>query len=86
MLHKEFSLRIFIAAAALILFAFPQPGHSEDKIQADAGASGSVRTSSDDQEARSLALAKEARDRSEALERARDRKMREVSKSICIGC
>jgi hypothetical protein len=31
-------------------------------------------------------MAKAARDKSEALERARDRRVRQISKGICNGC
>ncbi|EIM31205.1 hypothetical protein MicloDRAFT_00001950 [Microvirga lotononidis] len=34
----------------------------------------------------SAALAAKARQKAEAAERARDRKLREVSKGICTGC
>jgi hypothetical protein len=34
----------------------------------------------------SAALAAKARQKAEAMERARDRKMREISKDICTGC
>jgi hypothetical protein len=85
-LHQELSLKIFIVATSLGLVIFPQFGHSEEPTRVGAGASSSVQISPADQAVRLSAMAKEARDKSEALERARDRKMREISKSICIGC
>lgn len=85
-LHQERLLRIFIVAAALGLLALPRPGHSEEKTKTDLGTPRAVRISPADQAVQSSAMAKEAREKAEALERARDRKMREVSKSICNGC
>jgi len=79
-------LRIFIIAAALGILTFPQPGHSEEKTRGELDAAGSVKLSPVDQAAQSAAIAKEARDKSEVLERDRDRRMREISKGICIGC
>jgi hypothetical protein len=79
-------LRIFIVAAALGFLALPRPGHSEEKARVDPSVSMLVRISPADQAIQSSAMAKEAREKAEALEQARDRKMREVSKSICIGC
>jgi hypothetical protein len=79
-------LRIFTVVAVSGLLAFPHPGHSEEKTGVDMGASRPMKISPADQAAQSAAMAKEARDKSEALERARDRKMRDLSKSICVGC
>lgn len=86
LLHQELSLRIFIVAAALGVLALPQPGHSEEKPAVDPGISRREAISPADQAVQSSAMAREAREKAEALERARDRKMRAVSKSICVGC
>jgi hypothetical protein len=85
-LHQELSLRIVIAAAVLGLVAFPQVGHSEEPTRVGVGASRAAQISPADQAVQLSAMAKDARDKSEALERARDRRTREISKSICIGC
>jgi hypothetical protein len=85
-LHEELSLKIFTAAAAVIMLSLPQTGHAEEKIKMELDASSSMKISPADQAARSDAMAKQARDKAEALERARDRKMREISKGICTGC
>jgi hypothetical protein len=79
-------LRVFIVAAALGFLALPRPGHSEEKNRMNAEASKSEKTSAGVQADQSSAIAKEARNRSEALERTRDRNMRKVSISICVGC
>jgi hypothetical protein len=85
-LHEELSLRIFIAAAALLMLSFPQVGNSQEGTEAELDSSRPVKLSPADQAIRSDALAKEARDKAETLERARDRKMKQISKGICTGC
>jgi hypothetical protein len=85
-LHEELSLRFFTVVAALGFLLLPQDSHSEEKTSAESSASRPIRLSPAEQSARSAVMAKEARDKAEALERARDRKMREISKGICIGC
>lgn len=79
-------MKILIVAFAFGLLALPLPGHSEEMTKVDLGAAKPVKTSPADQAIQSSAMAKEAREKAEALERTRDRKMREISKSICIGC
>lgn len=86
MLHEEHSLRFFTVIAALSMLLLPQDGHSEEKTSVASSAPRSVRPSPAEQAAQSAAMAKEARDKAEALERARDRRMREISKGICSGC
>lgn len=85
-LHEEPSLRAFTVVAALGLLLLPQSSFAEEKISAESGASRPVRLSPADQAAQSAAMAKEARDKAEAMERARDRRMREISRGICTGC
>ncbi|KLK89858.1 hypothetical protein AA309_29010 [Microvirga vignae] len=79
-------MRFFTVVAALGLLLLPEGSHSEEKTDAESNASRLVRLSPADRAAQSAAMAKEARDKAEALERARDRKMREISKGICTGC
>jgi hypothetical protein len=80
------SLKIIMASAALVVFFLPQAGHAAEKARVEAGVSTAGRSSPADQAARSAAMAKEAREKAEVLERARDRRMREISKGICTGC
>lgn len=79
MLHQELSLIIFIAAAVLGLVAFPQFGHSEETTRVGVAASRSAQISPANQAIQLSAMFKDAHDKSEALERARDRRMREIS-------
>jgi hypothetical protein len=79
-------LRIFYTAAALAMLLLPQAGHSQENTGAEPGVSGSTKLSPADQAIKSDAMAKAARDKSDALERSRDRKMRAISKGICTGC
>lgn len=79
-------MRIFIAAAALGILVLPQAVHSQQKAGTGVSTSAPAETSPADQASRSDAMAKEARDKIEALERSRDRKMRAISKGICSGC
>ena len=85
-LLRSISLRIFTVAAALGILTLPQPGHSEETTKAELSASRTVTISPADQAAQSAVMAKEARDKAEALERARDRRMKAISQGICTGC
>jgi hypothetical protein len=85
-LHRELPLRFFTAVVALGMLAFAQPGHSEEKTRGEMNASKTAKFSPADEAARSAAIAKETRDKNEAVEHARDRKMRAISRGICTGC
>jgi hypothetical protein len=80
------SLKIIMVSAALVVFFLPQTGHAAEKARVETGVSTASRTSPADQATRSADMAKEAREKAEVLERARDRRMREISRGICTGC
>lgn len=86
MLHEELSLRIFYIAAALAMLLVPQAGHSQEVPTTNAVVSGANGLSPADQAIKSDTMAKAARDKADALERSRERKMRAISKGICTGC
>ena len=79
-------MKISILSIAMALLLVPQLGHAEERAGSAPSASKAVRLSPADQASQSAAMAREARDKAEALERARDRRMREISKGICAGC
>jgi hypothetical protein len=82
-------MRIFALVAMLGLLCLPQAGQAQDKAAAGPEASKAeaakvgAKLPSPEQ---SAAMAKSARDKAEALERARDRRVRQISKGICSGC
>ena len=77
-------MRILALAAMLGLLCLPQAGYAQDKAAANPEASkAGAKLPSPEQ---SAAMAKSARDKAEALERARDRRVRQISKGICSGC
>jgi hypothetical protein len=76
-------MKTFALAAMLCLLCLPQAGRAEDKAADGPEASRAARIPTAEQ---SAVMAKAARDKSEALERARDRRVRQISKGICTGC
>lgn len=64
----------------------PQTGLAAPAAGADPAAARTGKLSPIDQNAQSTVMAKEARDKAEALQRDRDRRMKEISKGICSGC
>lgn len=79
-------MRHFTFATVLGLVLSFQAAHSQERPAAAAGPLEAVTLSPKEKAAHSAALAKAARDKEEELERARDLRMREISKGICTGC
>jgi hypothetical protein len=77
-------MRIVALAAMLGLLCLPGAGYAQNKAAASpAAAKVQAKPVTTEQSAE---MAKAARDKSEALERARDRRVRQISKGICNGC
>jgi hypothetical protein len=77
-------MRIFALAAMLCLLYLPGAGHAQDKAAAKPeAAKPEAKLPTAEQ---SATMAKAARDKAEALEQARDRRVRQISKGICTGC
>ncbi|MCB5174592.1 MULTISPECIES: hypothetical protein [Microvirga] len=78
-------MRILTAAVFLALLAGPQAALAQPRTAPDMS-----RTKADTltpfTSKESAALADRARERSEALERARDHRMKTLTRSICTGC
>ncbi len=78
-------MRVMTITALMALSVLSSAAHALDKAAPEAlSPKAPLRQSYTAEE--SAALAAEARQKSDALERARDRRMREISKGICIGC
>jgi hypothetical protein len=77
-------MRIVALAAMLGLLCLPGAGYAQNKAAANPEAA-KVQAKPVTTE-QSAEMAKAARDKSEALERARDRRVRQISKGICSGC
>ena len=77
-------MRIVALAAMLGLLCLPGAAHAQNKAAATPeAAKAQAKPVTVEQSAE---MAKAARDKSEALERARDRRVRQISKGICNGC
>jgi hypothetical protein len=80
----EAFMRILALTAMLCLLCLPGAGRAQDKAAAKpeaAKAEAKLPTAE-----QSATMAKAARDKAEALEQARDRRVRQISKGICTGC
>ena len=77
-------MRVVALAAMLGLLCLPGAGHAQNKAAANPEAA-KVQAKPVTVE-QSAEMAKAARDKSEALERARDRRVRQISRGICTGC
>ena len=77
-------MRTVALAAMLGLLCLPGAGYAQNKAAASPEApKAQAKPVTTEQSAE---MAKAARDKSEALERARDRRVRQISKGICNGC
>ena len=81
-------MRILTLAATVGLLCLPHAGYARDKAAVNPQASPEAakteaKLPSPEQ---SAAMAKSARDKAETLERARDHRVRQISKGICTGC
>jgi len=78
-------MRVLQTIVLLAIIVLSSVANAQDKAAPDAQsrkASPSQQFTAEE----SATLARTARDKAEALERARDRRMRAVSKGICTGC
>ena len=75
-------MKIVALAATLCLLCLPQAGFAKEKAAASTEAKAAGVPSAEE----SGAMAKAAREKSEALERLRDARVKRISKGICSGC
>jgi hypothetical protein len=79
-------LKILTVASVLALWAFTHGAHAQDRAKSvDQGAASTSRIGADIAQD-SAVQANAAREKSEALERARDQRLRRATRSICSGC
>jgi hypothetical protein len=75
-------MRILTVASVLVLAAVSSGAHAQGRTAPDPKVrAGSAYTSEE-----SASLANAAREKAEALERARDRRMKSLTRGICTGC
>jgi hypothetical protein len=78
-------MRILTLASVLVLAAVSSGAYAQARTGPDAQVP-KVRAGSTSTSEESAALANAAREKAEALERARDRRMKTLTRGICTGC
>jgi hypothetical protein len=78
-------MRILTLVSVLVLAAVSSGAHAQGRTAPDPQVP-KVRTGSAYTSEESASLANAAREKAEALERARDRRMRSLTRGICTGC
>lgn len=77
-------MRILPFVSILALLAAPSAAHAQGQPPSDGQPS--AEASAADAQKASAAMADAAREKTEALERARDQRMKRITRGICTGC